>query len=92
MICFFPFECIVREEPRQLSPEYLVGQKVHYLMEKPEPFGQPNIYTWDLPRAGFLHFCTLDTLGLSCVFWDVYQQLQPSPVPPTAQQYQSPQS
>ena len=39
---FFPFECIVREKPRQLSPEYRVGQKVRYLMEKPELYGQPN--------------------------------------------------
>ena len=39
---FFLFECIVGEEPRQLSPVYWVGQKVHYLMEKPELFGQPN--------------------------------------------------
>ena len=39
---FFLFECIVGEEPHQLSPVYRVGQKVHYLMEKPELFGQPN--------------------------------------------------
>lgn len=39
---FFFFLNVVGEEPRQLSPVYWVGQKVHYLMEKPELFGQPN--------------------------------------------------
>lgn len=79
-----------QRSPRQLSPEYRVGQKFVILWKNLNFMVNPIIRLGVFPEQGFLHVPALDILGLTCAFWNVYQQLQPSPIPPTARQYQSP--